>query len=192
MVMNAATKISGRRLPRFGRGASLALLSAAVIALSACGSSSKPAASVSNPTTSTSQSASNANAIVLTSGAKLTDPNGMTLYTLTNAGKPVACTGQCATFWPPLLLPSGSSTPVGASGVTGLGVVSMNGGMQVTVNGDPLYRYSGDKSPGDTNGEGITSFGGTWHAGQTTATTGGGTPTTTSPPASSGGGGSGY
>jgi hypothetical protein len=87
---------------------------------------------------------------------------------------------------PPLLLPSGSSTPTGAVGVTGLGVVSMNGGMQVTVHGDPLYRFSGDKATGDTNGEGINSFGGIWHIGHTTAASGAGTATTTTPAASSG------
>jgi predicted lipoprotein with Yx(FWY)xxD motif len=123
-------------------------------------------------------------------GALLVDTNGMTLYTLTSAGRPVACTGQCATVWPPLLLTANATS---AKGVGGLGVVAMNGGMQVTEHGDPLYRYSGDKVAGDTNGEGINSFGGVWHVGHTTAAAGAGTANTTTPPATSASGyGNGY
>jgi predicted lipoprotein with Yx(FWY)xxD motif len=122
-------------------------------------------------------------------GNLLVDSNGMTLYTLTNGGHPVACTGQCASIWPPLLLPANVTTATGAPGVTGLGTVSMNGGMQVTAHGDPLYRYSGDHAAGDTNGEGINAFGGIWHAGHTTAAaTPAAAPGTTTPPATSGSG----
>jgi predicted lipoprotein with Yx(FWY)xxD motif len=35
-------------------------------------------------------------------GDILTDTSGKTLYTLTNNGKDVPCTGQCAAIWPPL------------------------------------------------------------------------------------------
>jgi predicted lipoprotein with Yx(FWY)xxD motif len=121
-------------------------------------------------------------------GSLLVDAKGMTLYTLTNAGKPIACTSQCATFWPPLLLPSGTTTANGAAGVNGLGVTAMNGGEQVTEHGDPLYRFSKDKAPGDTNGEGISSFGGTWHAVKTTAAALADTPTTTGTTVPAGGG----
>jgi predicted lipoprotein with Yx(FWY)xxD motif len=129
-------------------------------------------------------------------GPLLVDAKGKTLYTLSNAGKPVACTGQCATFWPPLLVPSGTTTAQGGAGVTGLGLVPMNGGMQVTENGDPLYRFSLDKAAGQTNGEGIKSFGGTWHVAKTTSAAPAGTPTpastpttaVTTVPATSGGG----
>jgi predicted lipoprotein with Yx(FWY)xxD motif len=107
-------------------------------------------------------------------GAMLVDAKGMTLYTLTNAGKPVACAGQCATFWPPPLLPSDATTATGGAGVSGLGTVSMNGGIQVTERGDPLYRFSQDKAAGNTNGEGVKSFGGTWHIAKTTTAGGGG------------------
>ena len=43
--------------------------------------------------------------------------------------------------------------------MTGLAVVPMNGGSQVTLGGDPLYRFKLDKAAGDTNGENISSFG---------------------------------
>jgi predicted lipoprotein with Yx(FWY)xxD motif len=97
----------------------------------------------------------------------------MTLYTLTNNGMPVACTGQCLTFWPPLLLPAADKTAVG-SGVANLGTATTSAGRQVSYKGAPLHRFSMDKAPGDTNGEGIASFGGTWHVvklGASTSTT---------------------
>ena len=93
-------------------------------------------------------------------GTVLVDAKGNTLYTLTNAGQAVACTGTCATIWPPLVIPAGSK-PKGAKGVTRLGLVA--GGQQVTVGGVPVYRFSGDSKPGQANGEGINSFGGVWH-----------------------------
>jgi predicted lipoprotein with Yx(FWY)xxD motif len=122
-------------------------------------------------------------------GAVLTDTNGMTLYTLTNGGRPVACAGQCATFWPPLLLPAGTTSATGATGVSGLGVVSMKAGMQVTEHGDPLYRYSGDKAAGDTNGEDLNRFGGVWHVTKAAAGSSAGTTNTTTSPVTAGGGG---
>ena len=121
----------------------------------------------------------------------LTDAQGRTLYTLTNAGKPVACTGTCASHWPPLLLPTGVTSPSGTN-VTGLTAVSMNGGEQVALHGDPLYRYAGDTNAGDTNGQGITSFGGTWHAASTSAAAPPAATPTTTPPATSSGSGGGY
>jgi predicted lipoprotein with Yx(FWY)xxD motif len=155
---------------RFGAGAPLALGVSAAIVLAACGSSTakvSPAAPPPAATSTTSPGASSA-PVVLTAkssklGSILVDAKGMTLYTLTNAGKPVACTDQCATFWPPLVLPPGAVTAMGGSGVTGLGTTSVMTVVQVTEHGLPLYRFSKDTAPGDTNGEGISSFGGTWH-----------------------------
>ena len=39
-----------------------------------------------------------------------------------------------------------------------------DGDPQVTYNGHPLYLYEGDQKAGDTNGEGLTAFGGGWFA----------------------------
>jgi predicted lipoprotein with Yx(FWY)xxD motif len=167
----------------------------ALVVFAACGSSgSKAAAPNTSPTTTTSAGKATAPVVMMSSTSKLgpllVDASGMTLYTLTNAGKPVACTGQCAGFWPPLLLPSGATAATGGAGVSGLGTVAINGGMQVTEHGDPLYRFSQDKAAGATNGEGINSFGGTWHVAKTTTAANAGTPTTlgTTVPTTSGGG----
>ena len=38
------------------------------------------------------------------------------------------------------------------------------GTKQVTYNGHPLYLFKGDSNPGDTNGQGLNAFGGSWYA----------------------------
>jgi predicted lipoprotein with Yx(FWY)xxD motif len=173
---------------KFGVGASLALGVSALIVLAACGSSTAKVSPAAPPpaTTSTTLHVASSAPVVLTTktstlGSILVDAKGMTLYTLTNAGKPVPCTGQCATFWPPLLLPSGMMTAMGAKGVTGLGTTSAASVLQVTEKGSPLYRFSKDSAPGDTNGEGISSFGGTWHVAKVANQTAATPPATASP-----------
>ncbi len=98
-------------------------------------------------------------------GTILADTSGKTLYTLTdNNGQAVACTASCVAVWPPLEAPPGVTTPTGGPGVTGLGVVAgPNGTQVVTVNNLPVYRFAKDAAEGDAFGEGIQSFGGTWH-----------------------------
>jgi predicted lipoprotein with Yx(FWY)xxD motif len=168
----------------------------ALLVLAACGSSAKVTAAPGSTTTATAATTpttamkvESSQPIVKTASSKLgsllVDGQGMTLYTLTNAGAQVPCTGQCASFWPPLLLPTGTVTAMGATGVTGLGTAAASGGMQVTVNGAPVYRFSLDKKAGDTNGEGISSFGGTWHVVMEAGTTAATTPPTVAPAATS-------
>jgi hypothetical protein len=41
---------------------------------------------------------------------------------------------------------------------------ALDGKPQVTYNGHPLYLYSADQKPGDTNGQGLNAFGGAWFA----------------------------
>jgi predicted lipoprotein with Yx(FWY)xxD motif len=166
----------------------------AVVALAACGSSTSTAAPAAGgsssttaaPSTTAPSTTQGGSAAVKTAsnaklGSLLVDASGMTLYTLTNAGQPVACTGGCLTAWPPLLLASGTTTPTGASGVTGLGTTSVAGGTQVTENGAPLYHFSGDTAAGDANGDGLSSFGGTWHVVAASASTGVTSPPTAAP-----------
>jgi predicted lipoprotein with Yx(FWY)xxD motif len=74
-----------------------------------------------------------------------------------------ACTGSCARFWPPVLV-EGSLTAAAGSGVSqaGLGTITRpDGTVQVTYFGHPLYFFSFDQ-PGQTLGENITAFGGTF------------------------------
>ncbi len=86
--------------------------------------------------------------------------SGMTVYSFSKdvagAGSS-ACTSvdDCIATWPALTVPSGTAPTAGA-GVTGsLGTISrpdLSGTVQVTYNGLPLYVYSGDHAPGNSNG----------------------------------------
>ncbi len=96
---------------------------------------------------------------ISTLGDVLVDANGMTLYTWRNDAPGVSnCTGNCATNWPPLTVPSGTQ-PTAGSGVPGtLGTIQRSDGTtQVTWNNQPLYRYSQDVNPGDANGQGFAN-----------------------------------
>jgi predicted lipoprotein with Yx(FWY)xxD motif len=106
-------------------------------------------------------------------GSILVNGQGMTLYTLSSeAGGKIACSGGCLAVWPPVLVPAGTTVPTAAPGVLGtLGVITRpDGTVQATLNGFPLYTFAHDAAPGDTNGEGIAAFGGTWHVVQNTLT----------------------
>jgi predicted lipoprotein with Yx(FWY)xxD motif len=91
---------------------------------------------------------------------------GLAIYTLTGDSRAhPECTAAngCFRFWPPVTVASGK-TPSKASGITGkLGVWRRDGFTQVTLGGHPLYRYIGDIKRDDATGEGIRTFGGTWH-----------------------------
>jgi predicted lipoprotein with Yx(FWY)xxD motif len=88
----------------------------------------------------------------------LTNSAGMTLYYYTpDTATTSACTGGCASAWPPLLSPGGAPTSTGNLSGT-LAVISDANGMQVTYNGHPLYTFASDTSAGMTSGEGVNNF----------------------------------
>ena len=91
------------------------------------------------------------------SGPVLATASGRTLYVfvddlLTRA--PSACTGDCAHDWVPMPAAARITVGRGVSGRTGT-VVRSDGERQLTMDGRPLYLFSGDKSPGDIRGNGI-------------------------------------
>lgn len=93
---------------------------------------------------------------------------GRTLYALSpETTHHLLCkSSQCLKSWPPLTVPSRKTKLKAGPGVHGsLGILRRsNGALQVTLRGLPLYRFSGDSSKGEANGQGIKSFGGTWGA----------------------------
>ena len=94
----------------------------------------------------------------------LANAKDRTLYTYTaDKGGKSACTGACLTYWPPLLLPSGTTQPVAGPGVSGLGTEPSRVVSQVTYHGMPLYTYIGDKAPNQTTGQGVVDSLGTWY-----------------------------
>jgi predicted lipoprotein with Yx(FWY)xxD motif len=99
-------------------------------------------------------------------GSFLIGPNGLTLYTLsseTSTGS--VCTGGCLANWPALVVAPGGSVsgPAGATGTFSTFTRADNGSTQVALNSHPLYYFAGDSAAGQTNGEGLAAFGGTWH-----------------------------
>ncbi len=96
-------------------------------------------------------------------GNILTDGAGMTLYVFKNDTPGTSnCTGACAQTWIPLTIDAEGQEPVAGTGVTGkLDFIDRSDGTyQVTYDGMPLYRFIGDKAPGDTNGQGMLN--GAW------------------------------
>ncbi|MGH8912521.1 MAG: COG4315 family predicted lipoprotein, partial [Acidimicrobiia bacterium] len=89
-----------------------------------------------------------------TYGDQLVDAEGRSLYLFTlDDERTSTCEGACAGAWPPLL-----GDPVADAGVDQalLGNAERgDGSIQVTYAGHPLYFYSGDASPGETNGHGF-------------------------------------
>jgi predicted lipoprotein with Yx(FWY)xxD motif len=126
------------------------------LVLSACGTGANaPAASTgSSATVQTAKKTVDG-----TSKVVLTDPHGFTLYWFKpDTATTIACTGGCATAWPPLVAPAGAANK--SSGIPGT-VTTVDGpnGNQVVYNGHPLYTYSKDKDGGDVYGNGV---GGSW------------------------------
>jgi predicted lipoprotein with Yx(FWY)xxD motif len=132
------------------------------LAIAACGAAA--AATASPPKTSTGASATVG--VANTSlGSILVNSTGRTLYLFkADVGTKSACSGACATAWPPLLA---TGTPTAGTGLTAskLGTITRPGGnQQVTYNGHPLYLFIKDQKPGQTTGQGVTAFGAAWFA----------------------------
>jgi predicted lipoprotein with Yx(FWY)xxD motif len=158
--------------------------------LAGCGGGSQKSA----PPTTTSSSGSAAKpstsfstASVSGVGTVVVDAKGRTVYILTSNGHTNApCTDAsgCTGLWPDLPLPDGSAGAKAGTGIDAslLGTKLSDGETYPTYHGWLMYEYSGDSGPGQANGQGIKSFGGTWYA-----LNGSGDPVT-----SGGGGGGGY
>jgi predicted lipoprotein with Yx(FWY)xxD motif len=140
---------------------------AAIILLAACQAAGGGGSSAStSPSTSPSASASaSATATAhevkvahTSAGEALVGASGKTLYFFAkDKNGTVACTGDCATTWPPFKLDSGETTSAG-QGVTATWLSTLkrpDGTTQVTYAGHPLYYYKGDTAAGQANGQGV-------------------------------------
>lgn len=96
---------------------------------------------------------------VLTAGSSdlgeiVTDGDGNTVYVFDMDEEGVSnCTGDCADAWPPVTgeVSAGDGVDEALLGST----EREDGSVQVTYDGQPLYFYSADQAPGDTNGQGV-------------------------------------
>jgi predicted lipoprotein with Yx(FWY)xxD motif len=69
----------------------------------------------------------------------------------------------CVPQWPPLTGAPRPAPGVALKGTLGT-IIRPDGVVQATYDGHPLYTFAGDFDPGDVAGNGVTQFGGTWHA----------------------------
>jgi predicted lipoprotein with Yx(FWY)xxD motif len=104
-------------------------------------------------------------AAALAPGTALVDRSGRSLYLFEKDSPTMsACTGACASAWPPVLA-HGSATQASAPVQSALvgSVQRSDGTRQVTYDGHPLYRYAGDDKAGQTRGQGLDQFGAGWY-----------------------------
>jgi len=90
-------------------------------------------------------------------GSVLVGPKGMTLYKYTlDSANTSACSGKCATNWPPLTVKTAADVVPGLNLQGKLDTIKRDDGtLQVTYNGIPLYYYIKDKARGDSTGEDV-------------------------------------
>lgn len=95
-------------------------------------------------------------------GQAVVDQDGWILYRFDkDTAKPPAtnCVDKCEKVWPPSFTEDGKPELAGID-ESKVGVVTREDGTkQLTLDGWPLYRYIGDKKPGQWKGQGV---GGTW------------------------------
>jgi predicted lipoprotein with Yx(FWY)xxD motif len=148
-----------------------ATLAAVLIAAGCGGSSSGSAYSVGpygSAAMASASSAPGATKVGIASsrlGRIVVDSKGRTLYAFArDKNGRSACSGTCATYWPPLLtsgkVRAGHGVKASLLGTTKRGA----GKLQVTYNRHPLYTFKLDTKAGQTNGEELNDFGGVWAA----------------------------
>ncbi|MFC8618672.1 hypothetical protein ACFT9M_19980 [Micromonospora purpureochromogenes] len=94
-------------------------------------------------------------------GNVVTDQDGWILYRFDkDSDDPPSsnCVDKCAQVWPPALT-DGNPQLEGVSDDKVGTVTRQDGTRQITIGGWPVYRYIGDKKPGQWKGQGV---GGTW------------------------------
>jgi predicted lipoprotein with Yx(FWY)xxD motif len=153
-VTSAASAVAGAA-PTAAAAATAVAPTAAAVLTSAATPLAAASATVGAATSGTSGSV-----VQVTNNAKLgkilADPQGRTLYWYAkDTAGTIACTGNCATTWPPFS--TSNASPTLPSGVIGtLAVITRpEGTKQVTYDGQPLYYYAKDTAPGDANGQGV-------------------------------------
>jgi predicted lipoprotein with Yx(FWY)xxD motif len=145
--------------------ASAAVIPLVALSVAACGGGGGAATAAPSKTTTTPTQTATARVAKSSLGSILVDSEGQTLYLFkADSATTSACSGACATAWPPLLV---TGKPTAGTGLTAskLGTITRSGGnQQVTYNGHPLYTFVKDQKPGDVNGQGVTAFGASWFA----------------------------
>ena len=139
-----------------------AVIPLAALAVASCGGGGEATESPAPPKTA---SGAPATVGVATTGLGkiLVDSEGRTIYLFKkDRGTKSVCSGDCASDWPPVRARE-KPTVGGEANASLVGTTARaDGKPQVTYNGQPVYLYAGDEKPGDTNGQGLTTFGALW------------------------------
>ncbi len=94
-------------------------------------------------------------------GKVVVDQEGWVLYRFDeDKNKPTAksnCDGDCAKIWPPAYTEDGKPELQGVDAADVGTVTRSDGTKQLTLDGWPLYRYAGDKKPGQWLGQNVGS-----------------------------------
>ena len=139
---------------------------ASALLATAC-SSAAASSPGSAPAAGNSGSASTTGTVITTyagsAGTFLTAGSGRAVYLWAKDGMNMsACSGACATAWPPVPA-TGTLTATGGARASDLGTITRSDGTkQVTYDGHPLYYFVGDSAAGQTNGQGSDNFGAKW------------------------------
>lgn len=153
------------------RTLTIAAAAVALLALAGCSSGGAGGSGSDGSTPATSASpapasgGSDSSAVLTTAttslGTVVVDGKGLTVYVFdkdTQNSGASSCSGACAGQWPAVEADSATPDVTGVTGTVGT-IAGVNGKMQVTLDGWPLYTYVGDSSAGDTTGQGV---GGIW------------------------------
>jgi predicted lipoprotein with Yx(FWY)xxD motif len=139
----------------------LALLAGLALVLAACGGDQPASPSgaerpASPSPTAPVESPAAVSATQSPLGQTLVDAEGRTLYAFTkDSGGQSSCYDDCAVTWPALTV---DRAPAAGNGVEASLLATTereDGKSQVTYKDMPLYYFSGDQQPGDTNGQGV-------------------------------------
>jgi predicted lipoprotein with Yx(FWY)xxD motif len=100
-------------------------------------------------------------------GTVVVDARGYTVYVLSTGGRqnlPCTSASGCTSAWPPVVVASGQAG-VGSGLHHAMLTTTSVGGTTVPVYaGWRLYTFYGDSGPGQSGGQGVQSYGGTWYA----------------------------
>lgn len=140
----------------------IATLTVGLLVISACGGGDSGASSTTTTggatTTTGPASGDGVHSAETDLGTILVDPDGFTLYVFTaDVEGESTCYDSCANNWPAVSADTVISTDLDASPFGS--APRTDGSDQLTINGQPLYRFAPDSNPGDTNGQGV---GGVW------------------------------
>ena len=98
-------------------------------------------------------------------GKVIVSAKGRTVYVFAADSKGKStCKGSCASTWPPVIVSSKAVGKIDGGAAKLATITRSDGRLQLTVNGRPVYTFTGDSAKGDVNGQGVDGFGARWWA----------------------------